>query len=304
MFKHILVPLDGSYLAESALPAAGFLSEKFQTTVTLVHIIEKDAPSEIHGQSHLTDIAEAETYLKSISEKHFSKALRIDYHVHTTAEEDVAASIVAHTGEFDHDLIVMCSHGRGRALHLMLGSMAQQVIAGGTIPVLIIRPDDAGATLSEFSLNTVLAPLDGVADHEQAIPVAKMLAQTCNAAIRLAVVVPQFISLSGRMSVTSRFFPGTVSRMLDISVQQAENYLQSLVGKLMGEGVSATGHVRRGDPADQIFSLARQLQVDLIVLATHGKSGMEAFWEGSVAHRVCSRCLVPILLIPVNGASP
>lgn len=300
MFKHILIPLDGSRLAESALPAAAFLSEKFQATATLVHIIEKNAPSEVHGQSHLTGVADAETYLKSIAEKHFLKSLRIDCHVHATAEENVAESIVEHTGEFDHDLIVMCSHGRGRALHLMLGSMAQQIIAMGTIPVLITRPDDAGATLSGFSINSVLAPLDGVPDHEQSLPVVKMLAKTCPAAIRLAVVVPQFLSLSGRMSVTSRFFPGTVSRMLDISVQHAESYLQALVEKLMGEGFDATGHVRRGDPADQIFSLAQQLQADLIVLATHGKSGLEAFWAGSVAHRVCSRCGAPILLIPVS----
>ena len=300
MFKHILVPLDGSRLAESALPAAAFLSEKFQATVTLVHIIEKNAPSEIHGQSHLTDVTDAEAYLKSISEKHFLKTLRIVCHVHATAEENVAESIVEHTGEFDHDLIVMCSHGRGRALHLMLGSMAQQVIAMGTIPVLIMRPDDAGATLSGFSIKSLLAPLDGIPDHEQAIPTVKMLAQTCDAAIRLAVVVPQFGSLSGQMSVTSRFLPGTVSRMLDISVQNAERYLQSLVEKLIGEGFTVTGHVRRGDPADHIFSLAQQLQADLIVLATHGKSGMEAFWAGSVAHRVCSRCSVPILLIPVS----
>ena len=59
MFKHILVPLDGSMLAQAALPAAAYLSGKFNASVTLVHIIEKNAPREIHGQPHLRDAAEA-----------------------------------------------------------------------------------------------------------------------------------------------------------------------------------------------------------------------------------------------------
>jgi nucleotide-binding universal stress UspA family protein len=299
MFKHILVPLDGSLLAEAALPAAAFLSEKFLARVTLVHIIEKNAPSEIHGQSHLRDAAEAAAYLKTISRQRFPQAMRIDCHVHTTEVDNVAESIVQHTGEFDYDLIVMCSHGRGRALHLMLGSMAQKVISMGAIPVLIVRPCE-DEEISAFSCKTVLAPLDGAPDHEQALPVAKILAQACQAAICLAMVVPRFASLSGQMTVTSRFLPGTVSKMLDLSVQSAEAYLKSLADMLISKGFSASAHVRRGDPSTVIFSIARQLQADVIVLATHGKSGMDAFWAGSVAHKVCSQCRIPILLVPVE----
>jgi nucleotide-binding universal stress UspA family protein len=299
MFKNILVPLDGSLLAEVALPAAAFLSEKFQASITLVHIIEKNAPREIHGQSHLTDAAQAAAYLKIISDQRFAKDLHIDCHVHTTEVDNVAESIVQHTGEFDHDLIVMCSHGRGRALHLMLGNMAQKVISMGAIPVLIVRPGDA-EDIRAFSCSTVLVPLDGVPDHEQALPVAKELARACPAAIRLAMVVPRFGSLSGQMTITSRFLPGTISRMLDLTVRNAEVYLKSLAEKLISEGFTAGASVRRGDPADNIFAIAVELHADVIVLATHGKSGMDAFWAGSVAHKVCSRCSIPILLIPVE----
>ncbi len=303
MFNHILVPLDGSLLAEAALPAAVFLSEKFHAGVTLVHIIEKNAPHVIHGQSHLTDAAEAAAYLKTLSEQRFAKDLRIDCHVHTSEVDNVAESIVQHTGEFDHDLIVMCSHGRGRALHLMLGSMAQKVISMGAIPVLVVQPGTSEG-IPAFSCSTVLVPLDGVPDHEQALPVAKELARACQSAIRLAMVVPRFGSLSGPMTITSRFLPGTVSRMLDLSVQNAEAYLKSLAEKLIHEGFTAGASVRRGDPADHIFAIAVELQADVIVLATHGKSGMGAFWAGSVAHKVCSRCSIPILLIPVERVNP
>ena len=300
MFKHILVPLDGSLLAEAALPAAAYLSGKFQAGVTLVHIIEKNAPAEIHGQPHLRDAAEAAAYLKKISSKWFPERLRIECHVHATEVDNVAESIVQHKGEFDYDLIVMCSHGRGRALHLILGSMAQKVISMGSIPVLIARPGEHDE-IPTFSCSAVLTPLDGVPDHEQALPVAKYFAKSCQAIICLAMVVPRFGSLSGQMTVTSRFLPGTVSKMLELSVQSAEAYLKSLADMLINEGFVAGAHVRRGDPADSIVAIARQLQADVIVLATHGKSGMEAFWAGSVAHKVCSQCRIPILLVPVKN---
>ncbi len=301
MFKHILVPLDGSPLAESALPAAAYLSEKFNASVTLVHIIEKNAPREIHGQPHLRDATEAAAYLETISHKWFAEGLRIDCHVHTAEVDNVAESIVQHTGELNNDLIVMCSHGRGRALHLILGSLAQKVISMGSTPVLITRPGE-NEEIQAFSCKTVLAPLDGVLDHEQALPVAKILAEACRATICLTMVVPRFGSLSGQMTVTSRFLPGTVSEMLELSVQGAEGYLKALVDKLKSEGFTANAHVRRGDPANSIVVLARELQADVVVLATHGKSGMEAFWAGSVAHKVCSQCRIPILLIPVKNA--
>jgi nucleotide-binding universal stress UspA family protein len=299
MFKHILVPLDGSSLAESALPSAAYLSGKFSAGVTLVHIIEKNAPREIHGQPHLRDATEAAAYLETISRKWFPQGLRVDCHVHTAEVDNVAESIVQHTGELKNDLIVMCSHGRGRALHLMLGSMAQKVISMGEIPVLIVRPggDDE---IPAFSCKIVLTPLDGAADHEQALPVAKVLAKACRATICLAMVVPRFVSLSGQMTVTSRFLPGTVSKMLELSVQSAEDYLKALADKLKSEGLTASAHVRRGDPANSIVAIARELQADIIALATHGKSGMEAFWAGSVAHKVCSQCRIPILLIPME----
>jgi nucleotide-binding universal stress UspA family protein len=88
--------------------------------------------------------------------------------------------------------------------------------------------------------------------------------------------------------------------MLELSVQSAEGYLKALADKLKNEGFIASAHVRRGDPANSVVVLARELQADVIVLATHGKSGMVAFWAGSVAHKVCSQCRIPILLVPVE----
>ena len=67
MFKHLLVPLDGSHLAEAALPAAACLAEHLDASITLIHIIERDVSGEIHGEHHLTTPAEANAYLEAVA---------------------------------------------------------------------------------------------------------------------------------------------------------------------------------------------------------------------------------------------
>jgi nucleotide-binding universal stress UspA family protein len=299
MFRHILVPLDGSRMAEAALSAASFLAEKFKAAVTLLHIIEKNAPREVHGQRHLTDAGEATAYLEGVARRAFREAAEVNIHVHAAEDQNVAAGIVGHAEELQYDLIVMCSHGRGRALHLFLGSIAEKIISMGTLPVLLIRlyGDD---NIGPFSCNSLLLPLDGDPDHELALPAAKVLARTCRAFIHLALVIPGMGTLSGQEAATSRFLPGTMSRILEMSVEKADEYLQVRLKALRSENMEADSRVLRGDPAAAIDSAALLLGVDLIVMATHGKSGMDAFWAGSVGHKVSSRSRVPILLIPVS----
>ena len=75
MFKHILVPLDGSSLAESALPVAASLSKAFKVPVTLLHVIEQDAPAEIHHTHHLTNAEEAGSYLSNVAQRTIPKPI-------------------------------------------------------------------------------------------------------------------------------------------------------------------------------------------------------------------------------------
>src|SRR5271157_1107244 len=244
MFKHILVPLDGSRMAEAALPAAAFLSGKFNAIVTLAHVVERNAPREVHGQPHLKNAEEAAAYLRDTALRAFPPGIQVDFHVHTTGVDNVAESIVEHADELHHDLIIMCSHGRGMALHLFLGSIAQRVISKGTLPVLVTRPDNDGG-IPEFSCKNLLLPLDGDPDHAQAIPVSKELARACDATLHLAVVIPGFGDLSGQGAVTSRFLPGTMSKILEMSVQNADEYLHEQLEELRQEGFEASAQVLR-----------------------------------------------------------
>ncbi|MBK5276764.1 MAG: universal stress protein [Desulfuromonadales bacterium] len=302
MFRHFLVPLDGSRMAEAALPVAVYLAQKLGARVTLMHVVEKNAPSEVHGQSHLKTATEANAYLKAVSERFFSAGLQIYFHVHETEVSDVAGSIVAHADELNHDLVVMCSHGRGKALHLFLGSIAQKVIGKDSRPVLIAHPDERGEA-PDFSCRSILVPLDGDPGHAQALPVSRELAQACGATLLLAMVIPHLTNLAGDMAATGRMLPGTTSRMLEMASQEAEEYLASLLEALRVTGVAASAQILRGDPAKTIEKSAKDAKVDLIVLATHGKTGMEAFWSGSVAHKICGYRGVPLLLIPIERSN-
>ena len=143
MFKHILLPLDGSQLAESALPVVAYLAEKLKARVTLLHVIEKNAPTAVHGQRHLVDNEEAYQYLEEIAEKVFPDSMEVYRHVHTEEVNQVSQSIVQHSDEFAPDLIVMCAHGEGGLRDFVVGSIAQQVIAAGSIPVLFLQPETA-----------------------------------------------------------------------------------------------------------------------------------------------------------------
>lgn len=297
MFKHLLVPLDGSRMAETALPAAAYLAETHGASVTLIHIIERDAPQEVHRERHLRNTAEARAYLDEVAARSLPAGLRAERHVHTSEVSDVARSLVEHAGEFKPDLIVMCTHGRSGPRNWLFGSIAQQVVALGTTPVLLTRPPKAGP-LQAFVCRRLLVPLDGDPAHEQCLPVAAGLAQACGAALHLVMVVPTLGTLAGEKAAAGKLLPRTMAELLDIRQQGAEDYLRRHLTELQAAGLTGTTEVRRGDPASAVLDAAQQAEADLIVLATHGKTGTEAFWSGSVAPKIASHSNVPLLLVP------
>ena len=298
MFKHLLVPLDGSHLAEAALPAAAYLAECLNADVTLIHVIEENAPIQVHGDRHLTDSDEAYAYLAGLAAKVFPPTIKVDQHVHTDEVKDVAQSIVAHAGEFKPDLIILCSHGRGGLHDFLVGSIAQQVIGQGSTPVLLIHPREDGK--NEFALHSMLFPMDGKPGHEQGLEVAAELAKVCSASLTLYHVVPTLGTLAGENAATGRMLPGTMSAFLDINEESAARFLQSLVDKVRDEKLSVNIDVGRGDPAPTIADAARDQGIDLIVLGTHGKVGTKAFWSGSVAPKLSTLTTIPILFVPVD----
>jgi len=296
MFKHILVPLDGSAPAEAALPAAACLAARCGARVTLLHIIERDAPATIHGARHLHHREEAAIYLDEIRHRAFPSVATVACHVHEAAMADVAGGIVEHEGELAPDLVVMCAHGRRALLEKIFGRIAQQVVGLGRVPVLLIRPPVGSA--ATFDCRTILVPEDGQPEHEIGLQVAIDLARATGAKLELLFVVPTAATLSGSDAVSSQLLPSATRVMLELAEQGAHEHLQRHLAML--SGVPAQASVLRGDPAHEVVGAAEQLAADLIVLATHGKAGSEAFWSGSVAAKIIRDCPRPLLLVPAN----
>lgn len=301
MFEHLLVPLDGSRLAEAALAAAAYLSRALGAQITLIHVIERGAPEEIHGEQHLTDPVQASAYLAEVAARAFSPSMRVEQHVHTAEVRDVARSIVEHADELGPDLVVMCTHGQGGLRTWLLGSIAQQVISLGVTPVLLIQPDGVAAT-PDFACRRLLVPLDGNPDHEQGLGVAATLARVCAADLHLLTAIPTLATLSGERGTTARLLPTATSAWLEMTEESAAAHLHQKTIGLQALALRTTAEVCRGDPAAVIARTAQRVQADLVVMGTHAKRGMDAFWSGSVAAQVSNRSCVPLLLVPVPEA--
>jgi len=298
MFRRILVPLDGSKLSEASLPPARYLSEHLQSAIVLLHVVEKNPPQEVHKEPHLKDADQAAAYLRSLAESRFAPSTEVSTHVHAEPAEDVAQSIVDHsTREIGVDLIVTCTHGETGALRLLFGSIAQKVAAESRLPLLLIKPSSP-----TFKLERILLPLDPDSEHDMSLPVGEYLAARCGATLRLLSVVPTPATLAGEQAAAGNLMPATTQAFLDIKAENALEDLRTHERLLRDRGVSAEAVVVRGEPVAQILREAEARRVDLIVLSTHGRAGVRAFWARSVAPRVTERSTAPILLLPASSS--
>ncbi len=298
MFKHLAIPLDGSGLAESVLPTAARLAFTLEADVTLIHIIESDAPERIHGERHLTRADEAEAYLEEVGKRFFADPARVFRHVHTAPMRDVARGIALHQHELEADLVVMCTHGRGGIHEWLFGRIAQQVVATGVVPVLLIRPDPVCREKCH-DFDRILSPTDANPAHAEGPEVAFGLARALSARLDLLTVVPTAGTLAGPEATMERFMPGATRITLEMAEADRQVFLQKLAARFKDRGIAVTARLERGEPAAVIVHVAEASDAGLIVLCTHGKAGTEAFWSRSIAARVLGQSVRPALLVPV-----
>jgi len=172
----------------------------------------------------------------------------------------------------------------------------------GTQSILLVFPEN-DERITPFKLQRILVPLDGSPVHDgAALPAAITLARTFNALIRLVLVVPTPATLSGQEAASSLLLPMTTKAILDLAREEAEGYLQRMVAQCRADGVTATSEVLRGDAAPVVRDLADRMNVDLVVLASHGRRGLDALLSGSVAPRIAGSANCPLLLVRVDAA--
>ena len=293
-FHDILVPLDGSALAESVLPTVVEFARHFGTNVTLLHVIERTAPQSIHGEHHLADEVSATRYLEGLSGKLEGEGIKTSFHVHPNKERDVAASIAGHAQELASDLIVVATHGSGGLRDLVIGSIAEQVIGRGMAPVLLLRPGTPPPG-EPFTVRRMVVPLDGSADSERALPIARAIGRAWDAEAILVRVVPTRADLSNERSAIAVMLPGATRAVLEIEEAVAADYLAETCRHL-GDLATTQARTLRGDPTAMVLRTVETCGADFVVMATHGRSGLGAFWADSVGHRLAERVAVPLLI--------
>ena len=302
VIRRILVPLDGSKLSEAALPAALSLAKRLGAALRLVHVLERKAPRRVHGSPHLTEAETAESYLRKVADRLASSGVQVEVHVHPAEVRDVPLGIheQAEHESPEADLIVMCEHGGDNPRKALLGALAQRVIAHSTIPALILRPRLTEVP-GEFRPASLLVPIDRRPQHERSLALAGELAAAFGAVVRLLLIVPTYGTLPGGWLSSARFLPRTTDRLLDLSLPAERAFLETQAVQLAAHGVQVESELTRGDPARLIVKAAQTTPPELLVLATHGRSGLAAVWEGSVASKVYRRTTIPLLLVPADA---
>ncbi|MGA9762899.1 MAG: universal stress protein [Gaiellaceae bacterium] len=287
--RRILIPLDGSRLAESVLPAACAFAQKLGASLVLLHVLEQEPPASVHGEPHLVSAAAAEAYLAEQAKRICRSEVTVEVHVHEPPVENVAAAIDQHAHEHAADIIAMCAHGRSGPLDRLLGSIAERILRGGSIPILLrtVRRSDA----SRFELEKLLVPIDFGHDVEAALDAASTLAGAFGASVTL------LSALEPPSPAQSQLLPGATALARRFEEDDVRRRLDELAARLRERLPDVQTAVDPRRPGTAILAASESLPADLIILVTHAHSGVAGWFDPSVGQQLLTRPDLTLLLI-------
>jgi nucleotide-binding universal stress UspA family protein len=196
-------------------------------------------------------------------------------------------------------MIVMATHGYSGFKRWALGSVTDKVVHATATPVFIVR---AEATARDRPLRRIMIPLDGSALARQALPLATALAKTSGAELLLMHAIAATIEAYSGFPSRGRPIP-QLAEVLKALRDQATNELGAQADELRAQGVRASTQVVQGHAAEVLVDEAARRGVDLIVMATHGYSGLRRWALGSVADKVLHATTTPLLLVRAQPES-
>jgi len=299
MFSKILIPLDGSSFSEAAVPFSINLAMQMHSRITLLHVIEKNPPKSVHGEHHLAGYNEASEYLENLKNSSYPKGIEVDCHIHPDDGISVEKAIAKHKEEISADLILMTTHGWGGLKEIFFGNIAQQIFNTGTIPVLFIPPSLKNPSTDKWPEKIIL-PLDGTGEHEKGGEAAAEITKSCGSELTLAFIIPTLNTLPADKNALGVLLPGATREVLEMQEDVAEEYLNKKMGEFRNMGINVKTEICRGDPALGINRIVEKENIDLIVLGTHGRVGISAFWSGSVGAKITNRAKAAILFVPIG----
>jgi nucleotide-binding universal stress UspA family protein len=184
---------------------------------------------------------------------------------------------------------------------MLFGTLAQRVAASSAVPVLLIRPGEAG-TAPILSDRPILVLLDGTGVDRQSLPLAAALGKVRDVSLHLVVVVHTLRSLSGAGAASGLLLPATTTKILQLAHSDASDYLSRQIALLEAEGLRVVGEVLRGEPSEIIVKTARQVAPSVMVLGIHNEEGLAAFLSKPAVSKVASCTPTPLLLIRESKA--
>ena len=286
MYSKILVPLDGSSLAEQILPYARFWAEAYGIPVELMRVEDPDIRPPFWPPLPSPD------YVKEISTLYLPPSQR------TQSVEEVGkpAEMIIERAKADPTcLIAMATHGLSGIRRWLLGSVASKVAHTTTNPLLLVRPAEGQNPARQIELKTVVVPLDGSALAEKILPHVVTLARK----IKLEVHLVRVYALPADAYVVGDgVFMQAVTQQRETMQSEAESYLDGKTQVLRAEGLDrVVSTAIQGDPAGEIIDLACNTPNNLIAMSSHGRSGVGRWVLGSVTERVIHHSRDPVLVI-------
>lgn len=283
--KRVLVPLDGSPLAEAILPVAGEWAKEDEAEVILLRAVRvQPVLGGDDTEAQVRAVEEGETYLRGIVDRLERRGLKWVHWAVWYGEPVWAITEAAAVNAVG--LIAMATHGRSGLSRLLLGSVASGVVRSARVPVLLIRGQSAW---KPWATGRVLVPLDGSQPAEGILPVVERLAAPRD----LTIVLFEVIELRPSTGLDDTSVP---QRLMAFTREEAERYLAKVAEPLRNKGLRVECAVSFGRAAETIAAFAGQERVDLIAMVTHGRSGLGRLFFGSVAEGVLRGASVPILL--------
>jgi nucleotide-binding universal stress UspA family protein len=303
--RAVMVPLDGSRFAESALPHAVQLAKHTgaKLHLVLVHdVVRLPLTMEgagLEGPDWAADARAGErAYLESTA-----GALRDDgVTVHIALLEiPIVESLARYAAEQQIDVVVMTTHGRGGLSRLWLGGVADGLMRRGTVPLWLIRPTRAGQVpLPEAALpRHVLIPLDGSERSEAVLAPALALAAVRPATVTLLHVVPPPFVAGQPYALTAASFDEAT---LLAEQRRAAEYLARVAGRVPPQVAAVERVVMTESPTSRaIIDYATEHDVDLVACSTQGRGGLSRVALGSVADKLVRGSQAPVLVVRTAG---
>ena len=291
--RTVLVPLDGSRRAEQALPYAERLAAAAGARIDLASVVEPARGvdgDEVLGTPAVDRVEHRRAYLAVVSAR-LPEGVRGQVRVTTGRAADAVSRMAA--GSW---LVVLASHGEAGLRRWVLGSVTDRLVRELAGPVCVIRAIDEVTPPPPPVFRRVVVPLDGSGRAERALPLAVELARALGGTVLLLHAAP-------RPDETLRVRGQPVTdRWAAAMFEWGANYLDRVRARLAGEGVAVATAVGVGRPADVILEEVAA-RGDLVVMATHGRTGFTRWALGSIADKVVRAGEAPVVLVPMRGAS-